>query len=351
MDDWTPEQRAEWQARFLTAPPGSQERALLEDMQWTGVYTSTGSSSPGASYIAAEQPASLEFVAPPEDLSPPPPSPEPISPEPLAIVPPLYPVPPPAQNPDEAVKKAQMNAFFDKKPFPTPDQIAEIRQKAMPPPAIPPGGIAAMGTRRQVFGRGGGHGLPRPEPGPSRPLKLMISDLEEMIARNPKVSVRYNFPAALEQLKAKQARAELGIANTQTRRNVRLRGGRTLKTKKGGKIVSVFFNIRDQIKLYHWQTKSFAEHKATDELVGKLDTSIDTFVEAYMGRYGRPSMSQTFPLKNLTVTGIRAFIARSDEWLSFKLPRMIKKTDTDLLNIRDEILADLNQVKYLFTLA
>lgn len=347
MDDWTPEQRAEWQARFSTAPPGSQERALLEDMQWTGVYTSTGASSPSAPYFAAEQPASLEVVAPPEDLSPPPPSPAPVP-----ALPPLYPEPPPAQNPEEAVKKAQMNAFFDRKPQPTPAQMEEIRLKAMPPPSIPPGGIAAMGTRRQVFGRGGGgHGLPRPEPGPSRPLKLMITDLEQMIARNPKMSERYNFPAALEQLKAKQARAELGIANTQTRRNVRLRGGRTLKTKKGGKIVAIFFNIRDQIKLYHWQTKSFAEHKATDDLVGKLDTSIDTFVEAYMGRYGRPSMSQTYPVKNLTVTGIRAFIARSDEWLSFKLPRMIKKTDTDLLNIRDEILADLNQVKYLFTLA
>jgi hypothetical protein len=51
------------------------------------------------------------------------------------------------------------------------------------------------------------------------------------------------------------------------------------------------------------------------------------------------------------VSGIRAFIARSDEWLESKLPRMLKKTDTDLLNIRDEILADLNQIKYLFTLS
>jgi hypothetical protein len=281
MDDWTPEQRAEWQARFSTAPPGSQERALLEDMQWTGVYTSTGSSSPGASYIAAEQPASLESApSPPEDLSPPPQSPEPISPEPLAIVPPLYPVPAPAQNPDEAVKKAQMNAFFDKKPFPTPEQIAEIRQKAMPPPAIPPGGIAAMGTRRQVFGR-----------------------------------------------------------------------GRTRKSTKGGEIVATFFNMREQIKLYHWQTRSFAEHKATDDLIGKLDTNIDTFVEVYMGRYGRPVMKRTLPVKNLTVTGIRGFINKSGEWLSFKLPRIVKRTDTDLLNIRDEILADLNQIKYLFTLA
>jgi hypothetical protein len=148
--------------------------------------------------------------------------------------------------------------------------------------------------------------------------------------------------------------ASSGIALAQTRRNITpLQGGRgkTFRSKKGGEIVAIFFNIRDQIKLYHWQTKSFAEHKATDDLVTKLDTSIDMFVEAYMGRYGRPHLKRTYPLKNLTVSGVRAFIARSDQWLSVKLPRTLKKTDTDLLNIRDEILADLNQIKYLFTLS
>jgi len=129
------------------------------------------------------------------------------------------------------------------------------------------------------------------------------------------------------------------------------RGGRTFKSKKGGDIVSTFFNMRDQVKLYHWQTKSFAEHKSTDDLIGKLDTNIDTFVEVYMGRYGRPQMRRTLPVKNLTTSGIRSFIETSSTWLSTKLPRMIKKTDTDLLNVRDEILADLNQIKYLFTLA
>ncbi len=276
MDDWTPEQNSEWQTRFSAAPLGSQERALLEDMQWTGIYTPAGSGSPTAPYVAVQEPPSpMGAPSPPGSLSPPPPSPAPVP-----SLPPLYPVPPPAQDPNEAVKKAQMNAFFDKKPQPTPAQMEEIRQKAMPPPAIPPGGIGAMGTRRKVFGR-----------------------------------------------------------------------GRTRKSTKGGEIVSTFFNMREQIKLYHWQTRSFAEHKATDDLIAKLDTNIDTFVEVYMGRYGRPHVKRTLGVKNLTVTGIRGFISKSGMWLSTKLPRMIKKTDSDLLNIRDEILADLNQIKYLFTLS
>ena len=144
-----------------------------------------------------------------------------------------------------------------------------------------------------------------------------------------------------------------GIATNRTRRNIGKIGGRTktYKAKKGGEIVSVFFHMRAQIKLYHWQTRSFAEHKATDDLVTALDTNIDKFIEVYMGRYGRPYIKKTLPVKNLTVTGIRGFITKSDEWLASSLPRMLKKNDSDLLNIRDEILADLNQIKYLFTLA
>ena len=161
------------------------------------------------------------------------------------------------------------------------------------------------------------------------------------------------------EIQAIQATAPIkqGIATLGTRRNVPNlsltgSGGRlkTRKSKKGGQIVTMFFNIRDQVKMYHWQTKSFSEHKATDELVGTLDTNIDKFVEVYMGRYGRPLIKKTLPVKNLTVTGIRTFITRSTNWLTTKLPRMLKKTDSDLLNIRDEILGDLNQVKYLFTL-
>jgi hypothetical protein len=127
-------------------------------------------------------------------------------------------------------------------------------------------------------------------------------------------------------------------------------GGRT-ESNPGGEIVTMLFNIRDQIKLYHWQTMSFSEHKATDDLVKSLDTNIDKFVEVYMGRYGRPYVKETLQVKNLTVTGVRGFINKSVGWLDAKLPQMLKKTDTDLLNIRDEMLADINQVKYLLTLA
>ena len=260
MDDWTPKEQEEWKARYTASAPGSQERALLEDMQWTGIFMSELPGSP-VQYYTANEPAS-----PPTVPAPP--------------LPPLHPPPSPTGNPDAVLAATERDAFWNKK------------------------------------------------------RRLSVAEKQEVL---DKAKMQGKIPE--------------GIASL-TRRNIPpLKGGKTRKAKKGGEIVTTFFNIRDQVKLYHWQTKSFAEHKATDDLVGTLDTNIDKFVESYMGRYGRPYVKRTLPVKNLTVTGIRAFITRSDEWLTSKLPHMLKKTDSDLLNIRDEILADLNQVKYLFTLS
>lgn len=118
----------------------------------------------------------------------------------------------------------------------------------------------------------------------------------------------------------------------------------------GGDIVSHLLTIRNQVKLYHWQTGSFARHKATDDLTAALDLSIDTFVEVYMGKYGRPTVTGTIKLHNFSESAAKAFVAKERVFLEKDLPRKIKKEDTDLLNIRDEILADLNKVLYLFTL-
>ena len=36
-------------------------------------------------------------------------------------------------------------------------------------------------------------------------------------------------------------------------------------------IVSMFLQMLNTVKLYHWKTTSYAQHKATDELYSKLN--------------------------------------------------------------------------------
>ena len=118
--------------------------------------------------------------------------------------------------------------------------------------------------------------------------------------------------------------------------------------------IHFFFAMRDQIKLYHWQTRVYSRHKATDEVLEKLDEHIDQFVEVYIGKYGRPKMSgaaATIRVNNLSEKSIVGFIKKCIQMLLGDCMKGLKDSvDSDLFNIRDEMVADLNQLLYLFTL-
>jgi hypothetical protein len=158
----------------------------------------------------------------------------------------------------------------------------------------------------------------------------------------------------LDEAEALDARAadKVIAREERTTRRIKTHGIRSVRRggDKGGDIVCHLLTIRNQIKLYHWQTKQFSRHTATDALTAALDTSIDNFVESYMGRYGRPTVTGSIKLHNFSESAAKSFVAKETKYLETDLPRTIGKTDSDLLNIRDEILAELTKVSYLFTL-
>ena len=117
--------------------------------------------------------------------------------------------------------------------------------------------------------------------------------------------------------------------------------------------VHFFFGMREQLKLYHWQTTSYARHKATDEVLDALDKIIDEFVETYMGKYGRPRLgpkTNTVKVVNMTEKTAVRFVQACIKSIQGPLSAGLKPTDTDLLNLRDEMLGELNKVLYLFSL-
>lgn len=117
-------------------------------------------------------------------------------------------------------------------------------------------------------------------------------------------------------------------------------------------IIKFFFHMALNVKLYHWQTKSFARHKASDELFGSLLESIDEFVEVYSGRYKRPSFGETFqiPVNELSDSVMTSTLREYADYLRNDVPKYLKTSDTDLLTIRDNMLSTINQTLYLFTL-
>jgi hypothetical protein len=118
--------------------------------------------------------------------------------------------------------------------------------------------------------------------------------------------------------------------------------------------IHFFLQLRNQIKLHHWQTRIYARHIATDNMLDTLDKSIDSFVEIYIGKYGRPRVTgknAELTLHNLSEPGIVRVIHAAIKYLQGPLTKSLKAAaDSDLINIRDEMTGQLNQLLYLFTL-
>lgn len=126
-------------------------------------------------------------------------------------------------------------------------------------------------------------------------------------------------------------------------------------------IISPLLTIQNQIKIFHWQTRSFAQHKSLDDAYSELGSLIDEFVETYMGIFGRiyatdgdfnlqlTNIDYSLESKGLS-SNVVSFIDASIEYLkSYSLDPELKDK-SDLLNIRDEMLGTLNQLKYLLSL-
>ena len=126
-----------------------------------------------------------------------------------------------------------------------------------------------------------------------------------------------------------------------------------MKTESCEELIQYFFQLQAIIHLYHWQTHSHPRHVASGELYEKLDKLIDQFVETYMGRYKRPQYDGGFRLdiSENTDKSIVKTLQTYAEYLRTQVDQYLKPSDTDLLNIRDEMLGHINQTLYLFTLS
>lgn len=144
-------------------------------------------------------------------------------------------------------------------------------------------------------------------------------------------------------MKTKNTMKSYNIHNNKTLKN------RKMVVKSGKDYIIHFLCMLNTVKLYHWKTHSYPQHKATDELYEKLNEHIDDFIEVYLGKNPRIDLTKTktIPLKDFnSFTEFKKII---EYYKSFLISLNLGNNDVDLLAIRDEILADLNQFLYLLT--
>ena len=117
-------------------------------------------------------------------------------------------------------------------------------------------------------------------------------------------------------------------------------------------LIKKLVQIQLQWKFLHWQTFGDAKHRLYGEIYDGLGALIDEFTETMMGKYGRPEFDPEFALmfQDISSLSIQKFMDGITEFLVGMTDQLDGRYDTDLLNIRDEMLGLINQSKYLLTL-
>jgi len=152
--------------------------------------------------------------------------------------------------------------------------------------------------------------------------------------------------------KSKKQRTRSVYKKGGAKKSVLINGKYNINNLEKSNIIKMFLQVLNMVKLYHWKTHSFAQHKATDELYERLNENIDKFVEILLGKdQSRVKMLE----KRIDLTdsdNLKDFKTKIFEYRTFLTDMNMffdSKKDSDLLNVRDEILGDINQFLYLLT--
>lgn len=111
--------------------------------------------------------------------------------------------------------------------------------------------------------------------------------------------------------------------------------------------------IHNELKILHWQTNSFSEHKALGEAYDSFGEHMDELVETHFGRYGRvrPEGGISIKLYNYELSKPKELLDGARKTLASM--REVYETDgaTDLSNLTDELIGIIDQTSYLITLS
>lgn len=114
------------------------------------------------------------------------------------------------------------------------------------------------------------------------------------------------------------------------------------------KMLNIFFEHQIKIKMFHFQTKTYGGHLASDKYLEKYIENFDKLFEVIQGVMGK------FNFKKIVID---CEIPNDDYIINEleKFSKIFREFDkyfikyTEIQNIRDEMLGDIDQFKYLLT--
>lgn len=117
-------------------------------------------------------------------------------------------------------------------------------------------------------------------------------------------------------------------------------------------VIIKLIQIQNQFRFLHWQTMSDAKHRAYGQMYEDFSDLIDKFAEACMGKHGRYDFEPEFGVmfQDIKRINVQDFLDSITDFLISLTDMYDPKYDSDLLNLRDEMLLLVNKLKYLLTL-
>jgi len=137
---------------------------------------------------------------------------------------------------------------------------------------------------------------------------------------------------------------ENGIVNTED--DSQLQGVKEL----GSSLDEHFINLllfQAQLKIMHWGTESYAQHKAYMKAYDSIDEGLDALVESYQGYHGRIDFGNNCEFISFSDVEPNSWLKSMMECLT-TLRENFK--ESDLQNLIDELIAGVSKLMYLLTL-
>lgn len=130
------------------------------------------------------------------------------------------------------------------------------------------------------------------------------------------------------------------------------RGGEG-ETGRHEEIMKRFFEHLTMIKMLHFQSEKYGAHKALDTYYGTFNLNMDKFMEVLQGERGRIEVNGTMFSTETELANDSDIAGKLDVFKQQVLVGMFEGnnygTNSALVTIRDDMSADLDQLKYLLS--
>lgn len=116
-----------------------------------------------------------------------------------------------------------------------------------------------------------------------------------------------------------------------------------MNPEKVSKLVSDLLFSRNQAHVFHWQTQSFAQHKALEDYYSAIVDLVDSLVESYQGTQ---SIIKIFSNDEKYVYDGNSISYFETLLTNVQNNRIAFDEETDLQNIVDEIISEIKSLLY-----